>query len=99
MKQLAAVKLVRGQALVTYRLILLRLGLRFGSASSPADIIIHLVDRTDSVLRTTTIYYRFGKVVRAEVILAKRTAMQLPLDRADVQNIAAHEFGHALGRP
>ena len=72
-------------------------GVRFVSASSTADIIIHLVDKTDSVLGTATVYYRFGKVARAEVVLATKTAMQLPLDRADVQNVASHEFGHALG--
>ncbi|HEY4673279.1 MAG TPA: matrixin family metalloprotease, partial [Nitrososphaerales archaeon] len=71
------------------------LGIRY--VSSSADITITLTEKAESVLGTTTAYYRFGKVISANVVIATKSAMGLALDRADIQNIAAHEFGHALG--
>lgn len=64
---------------------------------SSANIRITLTEKAGTALGTTTAYYRLGKIVRAEVVIATKTAMGLPLDKADIQNVAAHEFGHALG--
>ncbi len=65
--------------------------------SSSADIVVTLTEKADSVLGTTTAYYTLGKIYRANVVVATQSAMGLALDKADIQNIAAHEFGHALG--
>jgi len=70
-------------------------GIRY--VSSSADIAITLIERAESVLGTTTAYYRLGKIVRADVVIATKSARGLALDKADIQNVAAHEFGHALG--
>lgn len=72
-------------------------GIRYVSSSAPADIIITLTDKTDPSLGYTKMYSTVGRVEKAEVTIATKTAMGLPLDRADIQNIAAHEIGHALG--
>ena len=65
--------------------------------SSQADIVINLKDRVDLSLGYTKTYSMFGKVDHAEIMLPTKNGGGLPLDKADIQNIAAHEFGHAMG--
>jgi len=65
--------------------------------SSQADIVINLKDKVDLSLGYTKTYSMFGKADHAEIMLPTKSGGGLPLDKADIQNIAAHEFGHAMG--
>ncbi len=72
-------------------------GIKYVSSSSTADIIITLTDTVNPSLGYTKVISTYGRSDRAEVTLPTKTGAGLPLRSIDIQNIAAHEFGHALG--
>jgi predicted Zn-dependent protease len=72
-------------------------GIRYVQESR-ADIVFVLKQRMPGkALGETNVLYADGVLLSARVEMAVSSAEGLPLDRADIQNIAAHEFGHALG--
>ncbi len=69
-----------------------------GRRSVTADITIILRKKTGAVLGMTRLEtYENETFKSADIKMAVYNAMGKPLDEADAFNIAAHEFGHALG--
>jgi hypothetical protein len=72
-------------------------GVRYVGADQ-ADILFVLRHEAEGkALGDTGVLYAGDVVLTARIEMAVDSANGLPLDDADVQTIAAHEFGHALG--
>jgi len=67
------------------------------TSDKTADIMITLKQNTGVILGSADVDSEGDVIRRVSIKLATENAMGLPLDAADVQNIAAHELGHALG--
>lgn len=69
-----------------------------GKKGASVDITITLRKNTGNVLGMTRFEtYRNETFKSVDIRIAVYNAMGQPLDEADAFNIAAHEFGHALG--
>ncbi|MFQ5761406.1 MAG: matrixin family metalloprotease [Candidatus Bathyarchaeia archaeon] len=66
-------------------------------SSKKADIIVTLKKNTGVILGSASIDADGDVIKKVSIKLATENAMGQPLDIFDVQNIAAHEVGHALG--
>ncbi len=80
----------------------LGLHFRFGSDTSKADIILRWQSRLESDDRAgqaDLVWDRLGRIRRATITLALRTAAGERLPDEALLAVAVHEFGHAIGMP
>jgi hypothetical protein len=80
-----------------------RLGLRWEGTSDTASatITVHWIDRfpIDRAGQTDLTWDRWGRIRRAEIVLAVNDTAGTPLPIQALKAVALHEVGHALGLP